>query len=80
MKTELADIVPKDFEFGGALVTIHEVDLTPDLKQAHVYLGYHRHGKIPQRTPCTNRAATCRHHSKLNQAASSSRTTPHLHF
>lgn len=39
MKHELADILNKDFEFGGAIVTIHEVDMTPDLKQAHVYLG-----------------------------------------
>ncbi len=39
IKHELADIVRKDFEFGGALVTIHEVDMTPDLKQAHVYVG-----------------------------------------
>jgi ribosome-binding factor A len=36
---ELADILTRDFEFGGAIVTIHEVDMTPDLKQAHVYLG-----------------------------------------
>ena len=39
MKHEIADILNKDFEFGGALVTIHEVDLTPDLKRAHVYIG-----------------------------------------
>lgn len=39
MKHELADILSRDFEFGNALVTIHEVDLTPDLKQAHVYVG-----------------------------------------
>ena len=39
MKHELADLLNKDFEFGGALVTIHEVDMTPDLKQAHVYIG-----------------------------------------
>lgn len=39
MKHELADILNRDFEFGGALVTIHEVDLTPDLKQAHIYIG-----------------------------------------
>jgi ribosome-binding factor A len=31
MKTELAAILQKDFEFGGALVTVHDVDLTPDL-------------------------------------------------
>jgi ribosome-binding factor A len=39
MKHELAEILRKDFEFGGALVTIHDIDLTPDLKQAHVYVG-----------------------------------------
>ncbi len=39
MKHELADILSRDFEFGDALVTIHEVDLTPDLKQAHIYIG-----------------------------------------
>jgi ribosome-binding factor A len=39
MKHEIAEILNKDFEFGGALVTIHEVDLTPDLKRAHVYIG-----------------------------------------
>ncbi|MFN0127746.1 MAG: 30S ribosome-binding factor RbfA [Verrucomicrobiales bacterium] len=39
MKHELADILSRDFEFGAALVTIHEVDLTPDFKQAHVYVG-----------------------------------------
>ena len=39
MKHELADLLRKDFEFGDALVTIHEVDLTPDLKQAHIYVG-----------------------------------------
>ena len=39
MKHELAEILSRDFEFGGALVTIHEVDLTPDFKQAHVYVG-----------------------------------------
>jgi ribosome-binding factor A len=39
MKHELSEILRKDFEFGGALVTIHDIDLTPDLKQAHVYVG-----------------------------------------
>jgi ribosome-binding factor A len=39
MKHELAAILQRDFEFGGALVTINDVDLTPDLKQAHIYLG-----------------------------------------
>jgi ribosome-binding factor A len=39
IRRELGRILEKDFEFGGALVTIHEVDLTPDLKQCFVYVG-----------------------------------------
>ena len=39
MKHELAEILNKDFEFGGALVTIHDIELTPDFKRAIVYLG-----------------------------------------
>lgn len=32
-------ILQKDFSFGGSLVTVNEVDITPDLKQAHVFVG-----------------------------------------
>ncbi|MGI8602400.1 MAG: 30S ribosome-binding factor RbfA [Verrucomicrobiales bacterium] len=79
MKTELATIVQKDFEFGGALVTIHEVDLTPDLKQAHVYLG------IIGREDLQDDAL---HKLRRNHAAISNKlskrvilkNTPHLHF
>ncbi len=39
MKRELGEILTRDFEFGGALVSINDIDMTPDLKQAHVYLG-----------------------------------------
>jgi ribosome-binding factor A len=39
IKRELSDLVVKDFTFDAKLVTIQEVDVTPDLKQAHVYVG-----------------------------------------
>jgi ribosome-binding factor A len=79
MRAELALILQKDFEFGGALVTIHGVDLTPDLKQAHVYLG------IIGREDLHEEAL---HKLRRNAAAISSRlskrvilkNTPHLHF
>lgn len=32
-------ILEKDYDFGGRLVTIHDVDITPDLKQCFIYLG-----------------------------------------
>ncbi len=36
---ELSDLVRKEFTFDAKLVTIQEVDVTPDLKQAHAYVG-----------------------------------------
>ncbi len=32
-------ILERDYEFGGRLVTIHDVDVTPDLKQCFVFVG-----------------------------------------
>lgn len=39
LKRELGGILERDFEFQGTLVTVTEVDITPDLKQAFVYVG-----------------------------------------
>jgi ribosome-binding factor A len=79
MKTELAAILQKDFEFGGALVTVHDVDLTPDLKQAHVYLGI-----IGREDLQEDALHKLRRHSSAISAKLSKRVilkhTPHLHF
>ncbi len=39
IKRELSDLVLKEFTFDAKLVTIQEVDVTPDLKQAHAFVG-----------------------------------------
>ncbi|CAN5764857.1 hypothetical protein BH11VER1_BH11VER1_30000 [soil metagenome] len=39
IKRELATILEKNFQFSGSLVTIHDVDITPDLKQCFIYAG-----------------------------------------
>jgi ribosome-binding factor A len=39
IRRELGMILEKDYDFGGRLVTIHDVDLTSDLKQCFVFLG-----------------------------------------
>lgn len=79
MKSELAAIIQKDFEFGGALVTIHDIDLTPDLKQAHVYLGV-----IGREDLQHDAVEQLRRHSGTISAKLSKRVilknTPHLHF
>ena len=39
MKRELGDLLRREFTFTAKLVTVQQVDITPDLKQAHVYIG-----------------------------------------
>ena len=39
MKRELSSVVQRDYEFPDVLVTINDVDVTPDLRQAHVFVG-----------------------------------------
>lgn len=39
LKRELSDFVRREITFTAKLVTIQEVDITPDLKHAHVYIG-----------------------------------------
>lgn len=38
VKRELSGIVAREISFDGALVTINHVDVTPDLKSAHVFV------------------------------------------
>ncbi len=38
LRRELSTIISRDYEFGGALVTINTVDLTPDLRNGHVFI------------------------------------------
>ena len=39
LKRELSRCIEREFEFKDALVTIHAVDVTPDLRSAHVFVG-----------------------------------------
>ena len=38
LKRELGILATRDLDFHGDLVTISSVDITPDLKQAHVFI------------------------------------------
>ncbi len=38
LKRELSTLIPREINFEGALVTVSQVDVTPDLKQAHAYV------------------------------------------
>lgn len=39
LKRELSQCIEREMEFPNTLVTIHDVDVTPDLRKAHVYVG-----------------------------------------
>jgi ribosome-binding factor A len=38
LRRELSGIITRELSFSDALVTINQVDVTPDLKNAHVYV------------------------------------------
>jgi len=38
LKRELSALIVREMDFGDLLVTLHQVDVTPDLKSAHVYV------------------------------------------
>lgn len=38
MMREMSDVIRREFDFGGALVTVNDIDLTPDLRQGHVFV------------------------------------------
>ena len=39
IRRELGPILERNFTFSGSFVTIHDVDISPDLKQCFVYFG-----------------------------------------
>lgn len=48
LKRELGTVLERDFQFDGVLVTVHFVDVTPDLRNAHVFVGIVGAAKRPQ--------------------------------
>jgi ribosome-binding factor A len=79
LKRELGTVINREIRFEATLVTISEVDITPDLKQAHVYLSV-------MGTPSQKKSALAvlERNRPMLQADVSKRVilknTPHLHF
>ena len=38
LKRELSELITREIAFDAALVTVQQVDITPDLKHAHVFI------------------------------------------
>jgi ribosome-binding factor A len=79
IKRELGSIIGRELTFSAPLVTVSAVDVTPDLKQAHVYVS--ALGSEGQKRKALE---TLEHNRALLQAELAKRIvlkhTPHLHF
>ena len=79
IKRELSEIVTRELTFEAKLVTIHDVDMTPDLKQAHIFVS-----AIGTEAERNAAIATLESHRTTLQHALSKRVTlkvtPRLHF
>ena len=79
IKRELSDLILREITFEAKLVTVQQVDVTPDLKHAHVFIG-------AIGTPEQRHAAMAQLHDKRRtlQRELSKRVvlkfTPQLHF
>jgi ribosome-binding factor A len=79
IRRELGEIINREFRFESKLVTIQQVDITPDLKHAHIFVSFI--GNEEERR--NDMAALHAKRSALQQALSKRvilKYTPHLHF
>ncbi|HEY5752408.1 MAG TPA: 30S ribosome-binding factor RbfA [Chthoniobacterales bacterium] len=79
IKRELSDLIRRHVQFDNALVTINQVDITPDLKQAHIFVGVM--GADAVKRAAVSKLAACRQHlqHELGKRVII-KYTPHLHF
>ncbi|MEI6279780.1 MAG: 30S ribosome-binding factor RbfA [Verrucomicrobiae bacterium] len=79
LKRELGAIILRELDFGALLVTISAVDITPDLKQAHVYVS--ALGSAAQQRDVLEKIGKARVHLQSETAKRLAlKYTPHLHF
>ena len=79
IRRELGEIVTREIRFNSKLATIQQVDITPDLKHAHVYISFIGDEAAQHADMATLHAKR----SSLQQALSKRvvlKFTPHLHF
>jgi len=79
IKRELSELIVREFTFPGALVTVQDVDVTPDLKHSNVYIS--ALGNEPERDAAFKKLQENR---VMLQLAMSKRVilkyTPQIHF
>ncbi len=79
LKRELGQIILRDLTFSVPLVTVSAVDITPDLKQAHIYIS-----ALGTKAQQRDVLAKLEHNRGSLQSEIGRRVTlkhtPHLHF
>ena len=78
LKREIGQVITRDFEF-DSLVTVNDVDVTPDLRSAHVYVGVIGGGGAKSRVVSTLN----RDHGAIQRQIAKRvvlKFTPQLHF
>ena len=78
VKRELSGIIAREITFESAIVTINQVDVTPDLKNAHVYVSV-----LGQETPSCVMTKLAEHRVTLQSELARHvvlKYTPHLIF
>jgi len=79
LKRDLGVIIGRELTFSSPLVTISGVDITPDLKQAHVFIG-----ALGQHSDRLNAIKVLEQNRGFLQSELAKRValkfTPHLHF
>lgn len=79
IKRELGMIIVRELDFAGVLVTVSAVDITPDLKQAHVFVS--ALGKPYEQRHAIEKLELNRAHLQSELAKRVSlKHTPHLYF
>jgi len=79
IRRELGDLLSRELTFEAALVTVQQVDITPDLKHAHVFvsvIGSEEQAKAAMAKLHSNRP----HLQHLLSKRVVLKYTPHLHF
>ncbi len=79
LKRELGIIICRDLSFGSTLVTVSAVDVTPDLKQAHVFVSALGPAGAPRKALEELERNRVLLQSELAKRVTL-KNTPHLHF
>ena len=79
LKRELGELIARECQFPAQLVTVQEVDVTPDIKHAHVFISVIGAEEDRHKSMAILHAARAQLQGALSKRVVL-KFTPHLHF